>query len=112
MGCFESNSPKSNKNKNRNNIMSTQDYIDTDKFNEGSFPHFRYNFFEKYIKNINKVYEERILEGNNNIDKIHKIYIIINYKENKTTSIEIKKENLNDVLLKKHLKKRIYNGCS
>ena len=117
MGCLESNPQESNNYNNnnynnRNNVMSTQDYIDTDKFNEGSFPHFKYNFFEKYIKNINKVYEERILEGNNNIDKIHKIYIIINYKENKTTSIEIEKENLNDVLLKKHLKKRIYNGCS
>lgn len=67
-------------------------YIDTDDFREEDFPHFQYNFYNKSIKNIKKVYEERIKEGNNVIIKIHKIFVSINYAKHNTTNIRIEIE--------------------
>ena len=63
MGCSNSKAVESLNDK----------YVDTDDFKEEHFPHFQPNFYDKEIKNIKKVYEERINEDNNIIVKIHKI---------------------------------------
>ena len=84
-------------------------YIDTDDFREEDFPHFQYNFYNKSIKNIKKVYEERIKEGNNVIIKIHKIFVSINYAKHNTTNIRIEIEKKDGQIVKKHLTKTTFN---
>ena len=112
MGCSDSNSTEIKENNNSNYLSKNNDYFETDNFREEYFPHFQPNFYDKNIKNIKKVYEERINEGNNKIIKIHKIFIVINYQNKKTTSIEIEIEKSGDQIVRKHLKKLIHIGCS
>ena len=95
MGCSNSKAVESLNDK----------YVDTDDFKEEHFPHFQPNFYDKEIKNIKKVYEERINEGNNIIVKIHKIFIIINYTSKNTTNIRIEIEKKDGQIVKKHLTK-------
>jgi hypothetical protein len=94
MGCSNSDAIKS---------ISINKYVDTDDFNEKDFPHFQNNFYDKNIKNIKKVYEERINEGNNVITKIHKIFVAINYAKHNTTNIRIEIEKKDGQIVKKHL---------
>jgi len=117
MGCLGSNTVASTENTNPNHINinfnsdDENNYIDTDDFRIGDFPLFQPNFYNKNIKNIKKVYEERTNEGNNTISKIHKIFIIVNYEVKRITSIEIEIEKSGNQILRKHLKKLIYHGC-
>ena len=118
MGCSNSFADQSNNNNtnyinNKNNYHYSYSYTnnpiyinnnaDTDDFNEGDFPHFQPYYYDKNIKNIKKVYEERINEGNNIKVKIHKILILINYVERNTTAILIEIEKLDGRTIKKHL---------
>ena len=112
MGCLDSNSTELKENNNSNYLRKNNNCIDTDNFSEENFPHFQPNFYDKNIKNIKKVYEERIIEGNNKIIKIHKIFIVINYQNKNTTSYEIEIEKLGKQIVRKHLKKMNHTGCS
>ena len=122
MGCLDSLSVKTNNNNNNNNYHYSRSYsinpnyinnnVDTDDFNEGDFPHFQPYYYDKNIKNIKKVYEERIKEGNNIKVKIHKILILINYVERNTTTIQIEIEKLDGRTIKKHLTQLFNNECS
>ena len=95
MGCSNSKAVESLNDK----------YVDTDDFKEEHFPHFQPNFYDKEIKNIKKVYEERINEDNNIIVKIHKIFVTINYENKNTTNIRIEIEKKDGQIVKKHLTK-------
>ena len=124
MGCSDSavqSNDNNNPNYNNNNIYHysytnnpnfINNNVDTDDFNEGDFPHFQPNYYDKNIKNIKKVYEERINEGNNIKVKIHKILILINYVERNTTTIQIEIEKLDGRTINKHLTELFYNECS
>ena len=115
MGCLDSNSLTQKENNNSNYIEYNQDkrndYIDTDNFRVEDFPLFQPYFYDKNIKNIKKVYEEYIKNNNNATVKIHKIFIIINYEQKNTISIEIEIEKSGDQVVYKHLKKLFYIGC-
>jgi len=108
MGCLDSFSVRTN----NNNTIYINNDVDTDDFNEEDFPLFQPCYYDKNIKNIKKVYEERKNEGNNIIVKIHKILILINYEERNTTTIQIEIEKLNGQIVKKHLTQFLENGCS
>ena len=122
MGCSDSfaiqtnnNNPNNNNNYHysyTNNPNFINNNIDTDDFNEWDFPHFQPSFYDKNIKNIKKVYEERINEGNNIRAKIHKIFILINYVERNTTTIQIEIEKINGRAIKKHLTQLFNKECS
>ena len=118
MGCSDSSAVQSNNNNNNyhysytNNPIYINNNVDTDDFNEGDFPHFQPNYYDKNIKNIKKVYEKRINEGNNIKVKIHKILILINYVERNTTTIQIEIEKLDGRTIKKNLTQLFYNECS
>jgi hypothetical protein len=93
--------------------ISINKYVDTDDFKEEDFQHFQPNFYNINIKNIKKVYEERINEGNNIIVKIHKIFVTINYAKKNTTNIRIEIEKKDGQIIKKHLTKIIFDyECS
>ena len=109
MGCSNSFASKSNDD---NNPIYINNNVDTDDFNEGDFPHFQPYFYDKNIKNIKKVYEERINEGNNIKVKIHKILILINYVERNTTTIQIEIEKLDGRTINRHLTQLFYKECS
>ena len=112
MGCSNSFASKSNDDNNPNYINNNDNNVDTDDFNEGDFPHFQPYFYDKNIKNIKKVYEERINEGNNIKVKIHKILILINYVERNTTTIQIEIEKLDGRTINRHLTQLFYKECS
>ena len=127
MGCLDSfaiqtNNYNPNNNYNNNNYHYSYSYnnnpiyinnnVDTDDFNEWDFPHFQPNFYDTKIKNIKKVYEERINEGNNIRVKIHKIFILINYVVRNTTTIQIEIEKINGRPINKHLTQLFNNECS
>ena len=104
MGCSNSNTV---------DTICVNKYVDTDDFKEEDFPHFQNNFYDKNIKNIKKVYEERINEGNNLLIKIHKILVTINYANHSTTNIRIEIEKKDGQIVKKHLNRISFNyECS
>lgn len=101
-----------NNSNNRNIAYNTNNnpVFETDDFEDEDYPVFQPNFYEKYIQNIKKTYNDWVYENNEEVIKIHRIYISLNFKENKTTVIEIEKLACQNY--KKHLKKQIINGCS
>ena len=104
MGCICSSSLPKNQRTNNGTDYDTDNFIETD------YPIFFPNFYSKRYKNILKIYTEFTTENNQQVFKVHKIFITLNFKENKSTVIEIEKEYSKES--KKHLKKQQLYGCS
>ena len=93
------------------NINDADDNIyETDDFNLEDYPHFRFNFYFKDIRNINKVLSEKVYENGEYKIKMHKIFIGLNCTMNKSKTIEI--EVIKGTNYKKHLRTEILDGCS
>ena len=116
MGCSNSNAvDTNNKEESKKKVKSNhiKEFVDTTDVSGLEYPHFQYNYYDKNIKNIKKVYEERINEDNNVKVYIHIIHIIINYAKHKTTNFRIEIEKKTGQIPKKHLTKVVFDyECS
>ena len=67
---------------NRNIAYNTNNnpVFETDDFEDEDYPVFQPNFYEKYIQNIKKSYNDWVYENNEEVIKIHRIYISLNIK--------------------------------
>jgi len=85
---------------------------------EKEYPLFQKNFWFDYIQNINKIYAERLIDTQgNHILMTHKIYLTLNYKENRMAIIQIEEKKLYDIKSKSESKEysiniQVLNGCS
>ena len=108
MGCICSKSlPKG---QGKNNGIDDHIKIDTDNFIETNYPVFSPDFYSKKHKNIQKIYTEMTTENYQQVFKVHKIFITLNFQQNISTVLEI--EKVFSKRSKKHLKKQEFKECN
>ena len=103
MGSCIDPCPKPNKKRMKNGI-DDHIKIDTDDFIETDYPIFYPDFYSKKYKNIQKVYTEIATVNYEQVFKVYKIFIILNFLQNISNVVEIEKE-FNKGIVTKHLKK-------
>ena len=108
MGCICSKSLQSSQGK--NNGIDDHIKIDTDNFIETNYPVFSPDFYSKKHKNIQKIYTEMTTENYQQVFKVNKIFITLNFQQNISTVVEI--EKIFSKIFKKHLKKQEFKECN
>ena len=89
------------------NVLSEED--------EKKYPLFQKNFWFEYIQNVNKIYIEKLIDSKGNHFIItHKIYMTLDYKNQRMGIIQIEKKRLCESELNDffNLRIEIVKGCS